>query len=575
MTARNPNKTDALPLFDHFLRPYQRECQTKVRQAFRSGKKKLLIELPTGCGKTRTFVLLPRPGARTLVIVPIIDLISQTVKTIRKLRDCEPDIEQANLWAVPESEFVVASWQTLISGDRYKRFVGKVDLVVVDEAHWGFTATARDILDQLVEGGARVLGCTATAYRADRQALCGFYDEVAYCLSLRQAINDGYLVPPRVKVHYVRSVNLAGLAKKAGADFQAEELDKILRSEEALQDLASLITRNHRPGAKGIVFAHSVKQATLLRDLMVDRHSMPCSLVHSYQSHEEYKSELDGFMVGDRELIINVGCLTTGWDYPPLSEIFLAKPTRALNKYTQMVGRGTRSLDGVLDGLETAEERKAAIAASAKPNFIIHDITDSSRCHKLCSALDVLTEQTGTAKAKVVQKLEDHEASLEELDKAVEAEMEAERQAARLHREAERKRRAGVVVGVEWDSEDRDPFADADRDSPRRKEWRCPFGKKWKGQPMRVVDKGWIEWALREAKLTPMWRRVFKDELDRRKHAESFVTPSQAAFKRQLEEGRRYAAQHAREEAARQAAMEAEDAERNRHFADISRVNQG
>lgn len=534
-------KSNAVPLFDHLLRPYQRECHAKVRESYRAGKKRVLIEVPTGCGKTRTFTLLPKDGARTLIIVPMLSLIGQTVKAIRQLRDCDPDIEQANLWAVPEAEFVVASWQTLIRNDRWKRFVGKVDLCVVDEAHWGFTAQARDILNGLVDGGARVLGCTATAYRADRQALCGFYEEVAYCLSLRKAIDDGWLVPPRVKVHYVKSIDLAGLAKKAGADFQSEELDKILRSEEALHDLAGLITKNHKPGAKGIVFAHSVKQACLLRDIMADRHSVQCSLVHSYMPDEEYSEELKAFTVGDRELIINVGCLTTGWDYPPLSEIFLAKPTKALNKYTQMVGRGTRSLEGVIDGLDTAEERKAAIAASAKPSFVIHDITDSSRCHKLCSALDVLSEQTGTAKAKVVKKLEEQEAGLEEIDQAVADEMEAERKAAQIHREAERKRRSRLVVGVEFGSEDRDPFADPDRDSPHRKEWRCPFGKKWRGQPMRIVEKGWIEWALREAKLTPMWRRVFTDELNRRKTAAQFQTPSQAQFQRQLEEGRRYA----------------------------------
>jgi len=575
MASWDVNKSEALPLFDHRLRPYQRESHTAIRNSYRTGKKRILIELPTGTGKTRTFTLLPKDGARSLIIVPMLTLIEQTVKSIRSLRNCSPDVEQAGLWAVPETEFVVASWHSLIRNDRYKRFVGKVDLVVVDEAHWGFTTSARDMLNALVEGGARVLGVTATAYRGDKQALCGFYEEVAYCLPLRKAIDDGWLVPPRVKVHYVKSINLDGLAKKAGADFQAEELDKILRSEEALQDLAALITRNHRAGAKGIVFAHSIKQAILLRDIMVDRHGMTCSLVHSKQSDEVYASELKEFMVGDRELIINVGILTTGWDFPPLSEIFLAKPTKALNKYTQMIGRATRSLEGVLDGLDLAspEERRAAIAASAKPSFVIHDITDSSRCHKLCSALDVLSEQTGKARAKVVEAMEEKETSLEELDAAVAAEMEQERQEQKLNREAERKRRRGIVVGVEWDSEDRDAFAEPDRQDARRREWRCPFGKKWKGQPMKVVDKGWIEWALRSANLTPMWRKVFVEELDSRRNrarfdiqanqndkhrhetpserkqrlfsASSISLPSAEETARQLEEGRRYAMRNA------------------------------
>lgn len=510
------SKTQSLPLFDHWLRDYQKNAHVKIREDFKAGAKRLLIEMPTGTGKTRTFVLFPKAGARTLIIVPMITLIGQTVKTIRELRDCMPDVEQADLYAIPESEFIVASWQTLQRNDRYKRFVGKVDLVIVDEAHWGFTIPARDLLNQLVEGGARVLGCTATAYRADRQALCGFYEKVSYCLSLRESIDQGWLVPPKVRIHYVKSVDLSGLAKKAGIDFDAEELDKILRSEETLQDLASLITTNHRKGAKGVVFAHSVKQATLLRDLMLDRHNMECSLVHSYQSDEDYSEELSRFTSGDRELIINVGCLTTGWDYPPLSEIFLAKPTKALNKYVQMVGRGTRSFGCDIETPGTVEGRKAAIAASPKPSFIIHDITDSSRCNKLCSALDVLSDQTGTVKQRVAKKMEDEEVSLDEIDQAIADEIEAERTAKRLEKEAERARRKKVVLGVEWASEDRDPFAEADRSAPSGRTWRFPFGK-WKGQPLRAVEEGYLRWALREARLTPQWKRLVSDELNRRK----------------------------------------------------------
>jgi superfamily II DNA or RNA helicase len=536
------SKTEALPLFDHLLRPYQKDSHVAVRTSYKSGKKRVLIELPTGTGKTRTFVLLPREGARTLVVVPMIELIGQAVRAIRDLRDCEPDVEQAGSWAVPETEFVVGSWQTLLRNDRYKRFIGKVDLVVVDEAHWGFTTQARDMLNELVDGGARVLGVTATAYRADRKSLMGFYEEIPYCLSLRQAIDEGWLVPPKVRVHYVRSIDVSGLAKKSAADFAPEELDKILRSEEALHDLAALINQNHRPGAKGLVFAHSVMQATMLRNLMVDRHGVQCSLVHSYQSDDDYKEELDAFMVGDRELIINVGILTTGWDYPPLSEIFLAKPTKALNKYTQMVGRGTRSHGVKIDDFATAEERKAAIAASSKPHFVIHDITDSSRCHKLCSAMDVLCDQAIEIKEKIKRGLEDKESSLDEIDEAVKAEIKHEHEAKRLLREVERKRREGIKVGVEFDHEDHDPFAEADRDTARRREWRMPFGKH-KGQPMKSVDRGYLEWMLREARLTPMWRKAVAGELDRRAQQARFGadTPSQRQFQRQLDDGRRYA----------------------------------
>jgi superfamily II DNA or RNA helicase len=481
--------------------------------------KAVLAEIPTGCGKTHTFVLLPKEGARTLIIVPFITLITQTVNSVRKLRECEPDIEQADLSAVPETPFVVASWQTLHSNERWKKFIGKVDLVVVDEAHFGFTADARAVLQGLVDGGARVLGVTATAYRSDKQSLLGFYEKVSYTYGLRQAIDEGYLCSPKVRVHYVKSVNLKDLAKKAGADFQAHELDMILRSEQALHDIAQLFHKNHVPGQKALMFCHSVKQATLMRELITDRYKVPTSLVHSYMSQADYDEELKAFTKGDNELIINVGCLTTGWDFPPVSEVYMCKPTKSLAKYVQMIGRGCRTLTGTIDGCDTKEERLAAIAASDKPHFVVHDITDSSRCHKVQTCIEVLAGQSKELVPKIVRLAEDKTLTVDEIDAAVLAEIEAEKEFLRLERDAERRRRAGLVVGLEFTDEERDIFLDPDRDTPRRREFRFPFGK-WKGQPLRHIKLGYLEWALREASMSPFWKKAIEDHVNFRRSME-------------------------------------------------------
>jgi superfamily II DNA or RNA helicase len=471
-------------------------------------------------GKTRTFVLLPKEGARTLVIVPRRELILQTVRQIRGLRNCEADIEQADLWAIPETEFVVASWDTLVSNDRYKRFLGKVDLVVVDEAHINFTVLCRDVLNQFVDAGARVLGCTATAYRSDKKNLLGFYDKLSWCLPLREAIRDGWLVGPRVTVHQVKSIDLKGLAKKAREDFDPRELDAILSSEAALHDIVGLVKEQHVPGKQGIIFAHSVRHATRLREIMVDRHGMDVSLVHSYQSDEEYEQEIGCFKSGARDLIVNVDILSAGFDHPPVAEVYMAKPTKSLAKYVQRIGRATRTLDKVLDGLETREERLAAIAASDKPFFRVFDLTDTTRCHQIMSAVEVLAGQPRKIVDKVKEELPE-DATIEDIDAAVEAELKAEAEAARLQREEERRRKQSLVVGVTFGSEDRDPFALADRKTAHRREFRFPFGK-WKGQPLSspLVKTSYLEWAVREARLTPMWKQAFTNEINRRHAAE-------------------------------------------------------
>jgi len=163
-------KCQALPLFDHLLRPYQKAGIAALRADWRAGKKKLLLELPTGTGKTRTFVLLPKEGARTLVIVPLIELIPQTVKTITSLRKCEADVEQADLSAIPETEFVVASWQTLLrmlqqqaERDLLKglvpNLVGAVDIDVVADGQDAILPLERDLVVGWRLDGPVASGC--------------------------------------------------------------------------------------------------------------------------------------------------------------------------------------------------------------------------------------------------------------------------------------------------------------------------------------------------------------------------------------------------------------------------------
>lgn len=69
---------------------------------------------------------------------------------------------------------------------------------------------------------------------------------------------------------------------------------------------------------------------------------------------------------------------TEGFDVPSASVVLMARPTKSSLVYTQMLGRATRPLAGVVDRpeLESAEERRAAIAASAKPDMLVIDLVD-------------------------------------------------------------------------------------------------------------------------------------------------------------------------------------------------------
>jgi superfamily II DNA or RNA helicase len=235
------------------------------------------------------------------------------------------------------------------------------------------------------------------------------------------------------------------------------------------------------------------------------------------QPKEERAEEIAKFMSGENTLITNCRVLGRGWDCPEVNEIFNAAPTKNKATFLQGLGRGTRALGGVLDGQHTAEERLAAIAASAKPDWIFHDITNTSRFHSPVTAIDLLLAGPREIVEKIKEESADEEVTLDELDAAMQAELDALKEMERLEREAEKERRRALVVGVTFDSRDRDLFARPDVKTPAVRGYRVPFGR-WRGRPLRdpAIPLSWLQWALREAKLNAMWTAAFRQEVERR-----------------------------------------------------------
>ena len=85
------------------------------------------------------------------------------------------------------------------------------------------------------------------------------------------------------------------------------------------------------------------------------------------------------FAAGKVQVVCNCGVLTEGFDDPGVEVVIMGRPTKSRSLYSQMVGRSTRPLPGVVDGPETAEARKAAIAASAKPSCLVVDFRRQRR----------------------------------------------------------------------------------------------------------------------------------------------------------------------------------------------------
>jgi superfamily II DNA or RNA helicase len=379
------------------LRDYQTEAVESCEQSLATHDRVMLV-LPTGCGKTEVFAALARDWqqGRVLVIAPQINLVDQARDKLAQRCDLYVGVEQASRSSYKHDRVIAASKQTLIRAERFKTLKG-VGLVVVDECHLAATKIFAKTLDWFIQQGAKVLGVTATPNRHDKVSMRNLFDTCAYELSILDAIESGWLVAPQARCVKVKGLDL-GQVKSNRDDFQQGDLARVMEDEKVIHEIAD-ITARESADMKTVVYCVSVREAKAVAELLVDQYGKRAGWVcgdQARQSHDDRATTLRNFTKGDLQFVCNVGVLTTGWDFPGLEHIVMARPTRSQSLYTQIMGRGTRPLPGTVDFPDsTAESRRAAIAASAKPHFTVTDLRDNSLEHKLITAVDVLGGQMG------------------------------------------------------------------------------------------------------------------------------------------------------------------------------------
>jgi superfamily II DNA or RNA helicase len=525
------------------LRPYQAECVERVEDSFKANLvKSALVVLPTGTGKTVCFTeMAKREEGRTLIVCPMRELIHQAADKIKEVTGEVAAIEQASNWSDESmyvAKYVVGSKQTLTMKQRnmpprYKRF-RDISLVVVDEAHLSVTKPMIEMLNHFRENGAKIVGVTATPNRTDKLSLQNVYDDCVYSMTLPNAIEQGWLVAPAANIIRVKSMDLSKVAIERG-DFSASSLNEVVEQERVELEMADVIHKESI-GLKTAVYCSSVAQAEKLAEILSVRYGNKaefvcadeekCSGEQRFNVLNSFKNDPNGVMI-----VANCGILTTGWDFPGLQHVVMARPTKSMSLYLQILGRATRPLPGVVDFAgSTNESRRAAIAASGKPNFKMTDLVDVSLKHKICSSVDALagdideelraslmSEITDQGPVHdILKKMEELKRRIEEEKQRKEKEEREARERAAMLAEARRKRQIKFTVEYEKFGVD---LGDAPGISPTKKRTGLGpvalFGK-YKNRPLTEIPLGYLKWKLENLNLIPWYRQNIQRELERR-----------------------------------------------------------
>lgn len=394
------------------LRDYQLECQTAVHAQLEAHASTLAV-LPTGCGKTVVFGAVARDWShgRALVIAPTIELVDQAAAKLAAMTGDRVGIEQAGRSSCElggyRDPYVVASKQTLMAkrnGERRYKRLGGVGLVIVDEAHGSTTEQFAEILGHFKSQGAKVLGVTATPQRADGIGLRTLFATCAYEMWIPDAIDKGWLVAPHAVCCQLESLDLSEVGTKGRrGDFKEGDLGKVMEDEKVVFEIAEVTARESRVDGRTlrtVVYCATVAEARAVAERLRDHHKIEAEWVCGDKrlcTEDRRKEVLRSLAEPHDPLthVCNVGVLTTGWDCPNLEHIVMARPTRSIGLYTQIIGRGTRPLPGVVDFEgSTPLARRESIAASAKPHFKVTDLADNTLAHRLVGVADVLAGVT-------------------------------------------------------------------------------------------------------------------------------------------------------------------------------------
>lgn len=317
------------------LRPYQTDLIDKARALMKEGCKSILIQSPTGSGKTLLTAHMlhtaASKGMRSWFVVHRKELIDQSARAF-KLEGLEHGIISAGFGTHKQARVQIASVQTLAR--RIAQYP-KPSLVVWDEAHHIAAGSWGKIYRELE--GAYHIGLTATPERLDGQGLSSYFGRMVRGPSVSWLIGNGFL--SKYRLYAPANVDLSKVHKRMG-DYARDELGEAM-DKPKITGSAVEHYKKYANGKRAIVFAVSVEHSKHIVE-QFQKEGFNAAHVDGETPTNLREDYIKRFADGNIQVLSNVELFGEGFDVPAMECAILLRPTQSLGLYLQQVGRSLR-----------------------------------------------------------------------------------------------------------------------------------------------------------------------------------------------------------------------------------------
>lgn len=353
------------------LYDYQQKVIDEIESLFKD-KRKILLQLPTGAGKTFVFSFFAKKwikenNKKVLILCHRSELVEQTTQSLVSIGLSVETVYAKTKSLLHNSDIYVSmditAFNRLSENDNYFKNIG---LVIADECHeLRYEKIFKYFLD------SKILGVTATPCNAKRYTFfkcnhCSetdwmarvchneemqewtrpftfseIYEDIVTGIQISELIDKGTLVQD---INFIRTPkNIDVLKTDSSGDFTNTSMNEVYANDE--QSFNVLLNYEEIcKGKKTIIFTSSTKVNKILLEKFSQYN------VKSFDSVNDKGSDrhkiVDWFKNNSDAILINTGVFTTGFDVRDIQAVILNLPTQSLSKFLQMVGRGGRCTRG-------------------------------------------------------------------------------------------------------------------------------------------------------------------------------------------------------------------------------------